>query len=165
MSRWPFRVQIHLERLRPRQPRHHQQASRDLTQSQRARDQAFRTLKAGATEYTFEYVVIQVPPGSLPGIEVPVPVSHIRFKGTIFFAFNKADIEPVADKAILDLARTNSYFNNVGVRSFILNGAPFAYKTTNISVRVLFAGNDRLQDVFVANNPDGLVVDLDGIDD
>jgi hypothetical protein len=44
-------------------------------------------------------------------------------------------------------------------------GAPFAYKTTNISVRVLFAGNDRLQDVFVANDPDGLVVDLDCIDD
>jgi outer membrane protein OmpA-like peptidoglycan-associated protein len=79
---------------------------RDLTQSQRARDQAFRTLKASTTEYTFEYVVIQVSPGSLPGIQVPVPVSHIRFKSTIFFAFNKADIEPVADKAILDLART-----------------------------------------------------------
>jgi outer membrane protein OmpA-like peptidoglycan-associated protein len=79
---------------------------RDLAQSQRARDQAFRTLKAATTEYTFEYVVIQVSPGSLPGIEVPVPVSHIRFKSTIFFAFNKADIEPVADKAILDLART-----------------------------------------------------------
>jgi hypothetical protein len=47
----------------------------------------------------------------------------------------------------------------------IVSGAPFAYKTTNISVRVLFAGNDRLQNVFVANDPDGLVVDLDGIDD
>ena len=47
----------------------------------------------------------------------------------------------------------------------IVSGAPFAYKTTNITVRVLFAGNDRLQDVFVANDPDRLVVDLYGIDD
>jgi outer membrane protein OmpA-like peptidoglycan-associated protein len=69
-------------------------------------DQAFRTLRATNTEYTFEYVVIEVPAGSLPGIDVPVPVSHIRFKSTIFFAFNKSDISPTANKAILDLART-----------------------------------------------------------
>lgn len=80
--------------------------SRDLSQNQRARDQAFRTLKASTADYTFEYVVIQIPPGSLPGIDVPVPVSHIRFKSTIFFAFNKADIEAVAERAISDLAKT-----------------------------------------------------------
>jgi hypothetical protein len=33
----------------------------------------------------------------------------------------------------------------------------FPYKTTNISVRVLFAGNDRLQNVLAADDPDGLV--------
>jgi outer membrane protein OmpA-like peptidoglycan-associated protein len=80
--------------------------TRDLMQNQRARDQAFRTLKAATTEYSFEYVVIQVPPGALPGIDVPVPVSHIRFKSTIFFAFNKSEIEAGAEKAILDLAKT-----------------------------------------------------------
>lgn len=80
--------------------------SRDLSQSQRVRDQAFRTLRASTTDYTFDYVVIQIPAGSLPGIDVPVPVSHIRFKSTIFFAFNKAAIEVVAEKAITDLART-----------------------------------------------------------
>jgi hypothetical protein len=48
---------------------------------------------------------------------------------------------------------------------FISAGAPFAYKTTNISVRVLFAGNDSLQDVFAADNPDDPVSDFDGIDD
>jgi outer membrane protein OmpA-like peptidoglycan-associated protein len=80
--------------------------SRDLSQNQHVRDQAFRTLKASTTDYTFEYVVIQIPPGSLPGVDVPVPVSHIRFKSTIFFAFNKADIEAVAERAISDLAKT-----------------------------------------------------------
>ncbi|WP_063992334.1 OmpA family protein [Bradyrhizobium sp.] len=79
---------------------------RDLMQSQKARDQAFRTLRAAATEYTFDYVVIQIPPGSLPGVDVSVPVSHIRFKSTIFFAFNKSDIEPAAEQAVVDLART-----------------------------------------------------------
>lgn len=95
-------------------------SSRDFSQSQRARDQAFRTLKASTTDYTFEYVVIQIPPGSLPGIEVPVPVSHIRFKSTIFFAFNKADIEPVAEKAILDLART--VIGDKSARSLLIVG-------------------------------------------
>jgi outer membrane protein OmpA-like peptidoglycan-associated protein len=80
--------------------------TRDLAQSQRARDHAFRTLRAATTGYSFEYLVIQVPPGSLPGIDVPVPVSHIRFKSTIFFGFNKSEIEPSAEKAILDLATT-----------------------------------------------------------
>lgn len=79
---------------------------RDLTQNQRARDQAFRTLKAASAEYNFEYVVILIPPGSLPGIEIPVPVSHIRFRSTVFFAFNKSEIEMAAEKAILDLAKT-----------------------------------------------------------
>src|ERR1035437_6447605 len=50
-----------------------------------------------------------------------------------------------------------------GVR--ISTGAPFAYKTTNIPVRDLFSGNHRLQYVLAANNPYGVVVDLDGVDD
>src|SRR5450631_916807 len=65
--------------------------ARDLAINQRARDQAFRTLRASTTEYSFEYMVIQVPPGSLPGVDVAVPVSHIRFKSTLFFGFNKSD--------------------------------------------------------------------------
>jgi hypothetical protein len=58
-----------------------------------------------------------------------------------------------------------SYFNNIRVRSFVLNGAPLAYKTTNISVLDLFAGDGGLQDVPAANDPDGLVVDFDRVDD
>ena len=47
----------------------------------------------------------------------------------------------------------------------IVSGAPFAYKTTNISVLGLFAGNGRLEDILAADDPDRLVVDLDRIDD
>lgn len=46
-----------------------------------------------------------------------------------------------------------------------LSPQPIARKTTNISVRVLLSSNDGLQDVLVANNPDGLVIDFDGVDD
>jgi outer membrane protein OmpA-like peptidoglycan-associated protein len=93
---------------------------RDLTQNQHIRDQAFRTLRATTTEYTFEYVVIMVPPGSLPGINVPVPVSHVRFKSTIFFAFDKWDIAATAQKAILDLA--NTVIADKSARSLLIVG-------------------------------------------
>ena len=56
-------------------------------------------------------------------------------------------------------------FNNISVRSFILTGAPFAYKTTNIPVRGLFTGNHGLQHIPAANNPGGPIVDLDGVED
>jgi hypothetical protein len=44
----------------------------------------------------------------------------------------------------------------------IVSGAPFAYKTTNILVRGLFPSNGCLQSVLAANNPNGLVIDLNG---
>lgn len=37
-------------------------------------------------------------------------------------------------------------------------------KATNISVLGLFAGNGSLEDVLAADNPNGLVIDLDRID-
>jgi len=40
-----------------------------------------------------------------------------------------------------------------------------AYKTTNIPVRGLFAGTDCLQNILAADNPDGVVIDFDRIDD
>ncbi|WP_233023619.1 MULTISPECIES: hypothetical protein [Hyphomicrobiales] len=46
-----------------------------------------------------------------------------------------------------------------------MSGAPFAYKTTNISVLGLFARDGRLEDILAADDPDRLVVDLDRIDD
>jgi len=54
-----------------------------------------------------------------------------------------------------------SDFNNVGVRSFILTGALIAYKTTNTTVRALFAGDGGLQ----ANDHNGSIVDFDYVDD
>ena len=53
------------------------------------------------------------------------------------------------------------YVNNIGVRSYIPTGAPFAYKTTNISVLDLFASDHGLQHILAANNLDFLT----GIDD
>jgi outer membrane protein OmpA-like peptidoglycan-associated protein len=108
--------------------------ARDLTLNQRARDQAFRTLKANATEYSFEYVVIQVPPGSVPGVDVPVPVSHIRFKSTIFFGFNKSEIEPSAEKAILDLAQGQSSGTNRPARC-LSSATPIPLGPTSTTAR------------------------------
>jgi hypothetical protein len=48
---------------------------------------------------------------------------------------------------------------------FIGRGAPFSYKTTNIFVRVLFAGNDGLEDISAADDPNGLFIDLDRVND
>jgi outer membrane protein OmpA-like peptidoglycan-associated protein len=80
---------------------------RELNQNQAARDTLFRTLKASATtQYKFDYMVIYLPPGSLPGVNVRIPVSHIRFSSTVFFAFDKATVEAKADAAILELANT-----------------------------------------------------------
>lgn len=46
-----------------------------------------------------------------------------------------------------------------------MSGAPFAYKTTNISVLGLFAGDAGLQDVLAADDPDRPIIHLDRIDD
>ncbi|WP_024336901.1 hypothetical protein [Bradyrhizobium japonicum] len=46
-----------------------------------------------------------------------------------------------------------------------MSGAPFAYKTTNISVLGLFAGNGSLENVLAANNPDRPIVDFDRVND
>src|ERR1700712_3851809 len=81
-------------------------SAKEIANNQKIRDAAFRNLKAATTEYTFEYVVIQLPAGTVPGLDVPVPVSHIRFKSTVFFAFDRATIEPSAEIALSDLART-----------------------------------------------------------
>lgn len=78
----------------------------DIARNQTIRDTLFRNLKSATTEYTFDYVVINLPPGSIPGMNFRIPVSHVRFKSTVFFAFDKFSLEPTADVAILDLAKT-----------------------------------------------------------
>jgi hypothetical protein len=56
-------------------------------------------------------------------------------------------------------------FQAVRSQLLISSGAPFAYKTTNISVLDLSTCSGGLQDILAANNPDGFIVDFDGIED
>jgi outer membrane protein OmpA-like peptidoglycan-associated protein len=77
-----------------------------LESNQAIRDALFAKLKEGTTRYTFDYLTINLPPGTLPGINVSVPVSHIRYNETVFFAFDKYDLEPPAEAAVLEFART-----------------------------------------------------------
>lgn len=46
-----------------------------------------------------------------------------------------------------------------------MSGAPFAYKTANISALDLFVSDSVLEDILAANDPDDVVVNLDRIDD
>jgi outer membrane protein OmpA-like peptidoglycan-associated protein len=80
--------------------------AQEITRHQAYRDSLFKNLKATTTQYTFDYLVIYLPAGTLPGVNVPVPVSHIRFKTTVFFAFSQYSLEPSAEAAIADLAKT-----------------------------------------------------------
>jgi outer membrane protein OmpA-like peptidoglycan-associated protein len=75
-----------------------------LRQNQATRDDLFKKLKAAATKYTFDYVVIYLPPGTVPGMNFPIPVSHVRYKSTVFFAFNRYDLDPNAEQVLSDLS-------------------------------------------------------------
>ncbi len=91
-----------------------------LQKDQIIRDALFKDLKASATKYTFDYVVITLPPGTIPGINVPVPVSHIRYSDTVFFAFDRYSLEPPAEAAVLDFAKT--LMKDKSYRSIIVVG-------------------------------------------
>jgi outer membrane protein OmpA-like peptidoglycan-associated protein len=80
--------------------------SQEVNKHQLIRNALFKNLKATTTEYTFDYIVVYLPPGILTGVDVSVPISHIRFKSTVFFAFDKSSLEPSAEGAILELAKT-----------------------------------------------------------
>ena len=58
-----------------------------------------------ATDYTFKYVVIYLPAGTVPGKNFPIPVSHVRYDSTVLFAFNSYALEAGADHILNDLAR------------------------------------------------------------
>jgi outer membrane protein OmpA-like peptidoglycan-associated protein len=84
-----------------------------LDKSQAIRDDLFKELKAQNTHYNFDYVVINLPPGKLAGLNISVPVTHIRYSSTIFFAFDRYSLQPGAEAVISDFAKTllkdNSY--------------------------------------------------------
>jgi hypothetical protein len=66
----------------------------EISKHQAVRDSLFKNLKTATTQYTFDYLVIYLAPGTLPGVDVRVPVSHIRFRSTVFFAFDRYSLEP-----------------------------------------------------------------------
>jgi outer membrane protein OmpA-like peptidoglycan-associated protein len=94
--------------------------ARKLSRDQAVRDSLFKNLKAATTEYTFDYVVIVLPPGKLPGINVAVPVSHVRFSSTVFFAFDQYSLQPSAERVLADLADT--VLKDKGMRSLLIVG-------------------------------------------
>jgi outer membrane protein OmpA-like peptidoglycan-associated protein len=103
---WFARLLLLLVALQDVGPAEARLDAQKLRQNQSARDTLFKNLQSAIAQYTFEYVVIWLPSGSLPGIDVPVPVSHLRFSSTVFFAFDQFSLEAGAEIAVLDLART-----------------------------------------------------------
>lgn len=133
--------------------------AQEIGRHQALRDSLFRNLKTATTQYTFEYLVIYLPPGTLPGIDVRVPVSHIRFKSTVFFAFDRYSLEPSADAAILDLART--ILNDKSARSVLVVGHTDAIGTdqynSTLSLNRAIAVATKLREASVSDKLLGVV--------
>jgi len=91
-----------------------------LSQHQAARDALFNTLKASATNYTFEYVVINLPAGAIPGKNFEIPVSHIRYESTVLFGFAEFTLQPSADLILKDLAQVIQH--DKALRSLLIVG-------------------------------------------
>src|SRR5262249_43048458 len=91
-----------------------------LVRDHQTRDSLFRNLKARTSQYSFEYVVITLPSGTIPGFNMPIPVSHIRYSSTVFFAFDKYSLEPGADTVIDDFAKT--ILADKAIRSLVVVG-------------------------------------------
>jgi outer membrane protein OmpA-like peptidoglycan-associated protein len=83
-------------------------------------DRLFNTIKASAVGYTFDYVMIMLPANSLPGIQAPIPVAHIRYRETVFFAFDKYYLAPRGEAAVLDFA--NAIRQDKLIRSILIVG-------------------------------------------
>ncbi len=77
-----------------------------LKKSQLLRDALFKDLQANAKRYTFKYVVVELPAGTLPGINYSIPVTFIRYESTALFAFDRFTLETAAEIIVSDFART-----------------------------------------------------------
>jgi outer membrane protein OmpA-like peptidoglycan-associated protein len=133
--------------------------AQEITKHQTYRDGLFRNLKASTTQYTFDYLVIYLPAGTLSGVDARVPVSHIRFKSTVFFAFDQSMLEVSADEAILDLART--VLNDKFARSVLVVGhtdaiGPDQYNST-LSLNRAIAVASRLRELGFSDKILGVV--------
>jgi outer membrane protein OmpA-like peptidoglycan-associated protein len=133
--------------------------AQEINKHQAYRDSLFKNLKASTTEYTFEYLVIYLPPGTLPGVDVRIPVSHIRFKSTVFFAFDRYALEQSADGAILDLAKT--VLNDKSAKSVLVVGHTDAIGTDQynsaLSLNRAIAVASRLRELGVSDRVLGVV--------
>jgi outer membrane protein OmpA-like peptidoglycan-associated protein len=131
----------------------------EINRHQAFRDSLFKNLKAATTQYMFDYIVIYLPPGTLAGVDVRVPVSHIRFKSAIFFEFNKYSIEPSAEGAILDLAKT--ILDDKSARSVLVVGHTDAVGTdqynTTLSLNRAVAVASKLREFGISDKLLGVV--------
>lgn len=79
---------------------------RDLQRSQRVRDELFKNLATRTKKYTFKYVVIELPAGSLPSINYPIPVSFIRYDSAVLFSFDHYSLDANAEIVVSEFAKT-----------------------------------------------------------
>ena len=68
-------------------------------------------------------------------------------------------------RAALSAMQSNRNFNDIGVRSFILSGAPSTYKTANRQVTLRASCYRMLKHVFPTKDPDLAVINLDTVYD
>jgi outer membrane protein OmpA-like peptidoglycan-associated protein len=130
-----------------------------LRQHQAERDTLFKTLQASATDYTFKYVVIYLPAGTVPGKNFPIPVSHVRYDSNVLFAFNSFALEPGADHILTDLAHI--VIKDANFRSLLVVGHTDSIGTddynTILSKKRAFTVAGKLQAVGVNGKYVGII--------
>jgi outer membrane protein OmpA-like peptidoglycan-associated protein len=133
--------------------------AQEINRHQAFRDTLFRNLKASAAQYTFDYVVIYLPSGTLPDVAAPIPVSHIRFKSTVFFAFDQYRLSPSSEGPILELSKTIS--SDRFARSVLVVGHTDAIGTdqynSTLSLNRAIAVASRLHELGISNQMLGVV--------
>jgi outer membrane protein OmpA-like peptidoglycan-associated protein len=75
-----------------------------VTARQVARRAILESLQQNDKSYRFDFVVTYLPPGTLQGVDFEVPVTHVRYDSSLFFAFDRDDLLPGADRIIRDFA-------------------------------------------------------------
>src|SRR5262249_8183406 len=77
-------------------------------------------------------VVIELPAGTIPGKDYPIPVSHIRYESTVFFGFDQFVLQPNAEPVIRDLAKV--IIQDTALRSLLIVGHTDAVGTDEYNV-------------------------------
>jgi outer membrane protein OmpA-like peptidoglycan-associated protein len=118
-----------------------------LIQNQAERDALFKALKESASNYSFKYFVINLPPGTFPGKNYIIPVSHIRYDSTVLFSFNSSTLEAGAEHILQDLVNVVAKDRNL--RSLLVVGHTDSIGTddynTALSKRRAFTVAGKLQ--------------------